>query len=166
MAHRKKSLDSKKRTRRQRAEPDHFALMRKPDVMAPATVRSTCTFFLKATHPEYMPHEIMALVKQGQAQLEPIAPGQVGALILDGFPYTVLGYYTLSEQDAEFEQPPTACSFHGPFYDYCQKKGVSIHELMDAAGDDFDEARQRARRLQEQMARDKVRPPRSRMRKH
>ncbi len=33
--------------------------------------------------------------------------------ILEGFPYTVLGYSTLSAEDADFEQAPDGWSVHG-----------------------------------------------------
>src|SRR5262249_20869448 len=113
MAKRKNTAARGKARNRPATEPNPMDLIREPDVTASAAVRFACTFFLKVTHPDYMPHEVMALVKQRQAQLEPIAPGQVGTLILDGFPYTVLGYYTLVEQEAEYETAPAECSFHG-----------------------------------------------------
>jgi hypothetical protein len=153
MVKRKKTTASGKSRNKHATEPSPIDLIREPDLTAPAVVRFACKCFLKVTHPDYMPHEVMALVKQGQAQFEPIAPGQVGTLILEGFPYTVLGYYTLVEHDAEYERTPAECSFHGPFYDFCRKHGASIDELIDEADEDFDKARHKARKLQEKMAR-------------
>jgi hypothetical protein len=103
-----------KGTARPAKEPSHFDLVREPDVTASATVRFRCGVFVRVTNPEYTPPDVMALVKQGQAQLDPVAPGQVGTLILNGFPYTVLGYYTFAEQDADYERAPDGWSFHGP----------------------------------------------------
>jgi hypothetical protein len=99
-------------------QPSPHDVIRKPDITAVASLGFECALYVKVTHPEYMPHEVMALVKQGQVQLDPIAPGQVGTLILEGFPYTVLGYYTFSEREAEYVEPPRKPSFHGPFYDF------------------------------------------------
>jgi hypothetical protein len=95
------------------AVPGHHDLMRAPDMTATAAVRFTCGVYVRVTHPDYKPHEVVALLEQGQVQMEPLAPGQVGTLILDGFPYTVLGYYTLSAEDARYEQAPAGWSFHG-----------------------------------------------------
>jgi hypothetical protein len=86
--------------------------MRGPDITATAAVRFSCGVFIKVTHPDYKPHEVVALLGQGQVQMEPLAPGQVGTLILDGFPYTVLGYYTFSAEDADYEQAPDRWAFH------------------------------------------------------
>jgi hypothetical protein len=88
-------------------------LMRGPDLTATAAVRFTCGVYVRVTHPDYKPQQVVALLGQGQVQMEPIAPGQVGTLILDGFPYTVLGYYTLSAEDASYEQAPAGWSLHG-----------------------------------------------------
>jgi hypothetical protein len=93
-------------------EPSARDLIRQPHITASATLRFDCALFIKVTHAEYLPQEVMALVKHGQVQLDPIVPGQVGTLILDGFPYTVLGYYTFSEQDAVYEDGPKECAFH------------------------------------------------------
>jgi hypothetical protein len=95
-----------KARRRPAREPSHFDLVRQPDITAPARIRFDCELFVQVTHPDYMPREVIALVKQGQAQLDPIAPCQVGTLILNGFPYTVLGYYTFAAEDAEYDEPP------------------------------------------------------------
>ena len=94
-------------------QPGHHDLMRGPDLTAAATVRFTCGVYVRVTHPDYSPQEVMALLGQGQTQLEPVAPGEVGTLILDGFPYTVLGYYTFSAEDADYEQAPAGWAFHG-----------------------------------------------------
>jgi hypothetical protein len=133
-------------------EPRPHELIRKPDITAVARVRFDCTLFLRVTHPEYMPHEVMALVKRGQAQLDPTAPGQVGTLILDGFPYTVLGYYTVSEQGAEYEDGPRECSFHGPFYDFYRHQAATFQDMVDSVGEDFDKTRQATREMRENMA--------------
>ena len=93
-------------------QPSPQDLIRQPDITASAKLRFDCALFIQVTHPEYPPQQVMALVKQGQVQLDPLAPGQVGTLILDGFPYTVLGYYTFSEQDAAYEDGPKECAFH------------------------------------------------------
>jgi len=66
-------------------QPSPRDVIRKPDIMAFASVGFKCALYVKVTHPEYMAREVMALVKQGQVQLDPIAPGQVGTLILEGF---------------------------------------------------------------------------------
>jgi hypothetical protein len=100
-----------------------------------------------------MPHEVMALVNQGQVQLDPVAPGQVGTLILDGFPYTVLGYYTFTEQDAEYEEAARECSFHGPFYDFYRRQQATIHKMANASAAEFEEARQLTREMHDNMAR-------------
>jgi len=153
-----KATKTVKRTMKQRratersAQPDSRDLIRKPDITAFAKVRFHCAIYIKVTHPEYMPHEVMALVKQGQAQLDPIAPGQVGTLILDGFPYTVLGYYTLSEQEAEYERGPDGCSFHGPFYEFYRREAATFRDMVNSKGQDFEEARRLTRRLRENMA--------------
>jgi hypothetical protein len=133
-------------------EPSPHELIRKPDITAVAKVRFDCALFIKVTHPEYMPHEVMALVKRGQLQLDPIVPGQVGALILDGFPYTVLGYYTVSGQDAEYEDGPRECAFHGPFYDFYRHQAAAFRAMVDSAGEDFEKTRQATRELRENMA--------------
>ena len=86
--------------------PSPVELIRKPDITATARVRFDCALCIKVTHPEYTPREVVALVKQGQVPLDPIAPGQVGTLILDGIPYTLLGYYTFLERDREYEAGP------------------------------------------------------------
>ena len=99
--------------RKAKALPAPNDLMRGPDVTATAAVRFTCGVYVRLTHPDYEPQEVVALLGQGQVQMEPIAPGQVGTLILDGFPYTVLGYYTFSAEDAGYEQAPDGWSFHG-----------------------------------------------------
>jgi hypothetical protein len=99
--------------RKAKALPAPNDLMRGPDVTATAAVRFTCGVYVRLTHPDYEPQEVVALLGQGQVQMEPIAPGQVGTLILDGFPYTVLGYYTFSAEDADYEQAPAGWSFHG-----------------------------------------------------
>jgi hypothetical protein len=87
--------------------------MRGPDLTAAATVRFTCGVYVRVTHPDYSPQEVMALLGQGQTQLEPVPPGEVGTLILEGIPYTVLGYYTFSAEDADYEQAPAGWAFHG-----------------------------------------------------
>ena len=92
--------------------PTQSELMRAPDITATATLRLACGVCVRVTHPEYMPNEVVALIRQGHVQLEPVVPGQVGTLILDGFPYTVLGYYTFSEQNADYEVPPDGWSCH------------------------------------------------------
>ena len=133
-------------------QPNSHELIRQPDITASARLRFECALCIKVTHPEYMPHEVMALVKQGQVQLDPIAPGQVGTLILDGFPYTMLGHYTFLEQDAAYEDSPKACSFHGAFYDFYRHEHGTILEMMNATGEDFEKARQATRELRENMA--------------
>ena len=132
-------------------EPSPGDLIRKPDITAFASVRFDCEVFIKVTNPEYMPHEVMALVRQGQVQLDPIAPGQVGTLILNGFPYTVLGYYTFSEQDAEYQDRLKECSFHGPFYDFYRNKAATFQDMVNTTGEAFDEARQTTQELRENM---------------
>jgi hypothetical protein len=149
-------------------EPSHYDLVREADVTATATVRFAGQVFVRVTHPEYMPHEVMALVRRGQVQLDPVAPGQVGTLILDGFPYTVLGYYTFAEQDAEYERAPDGWSFHGPFYDFYRDQAAMIQGLVNASGEDFDEVRQMTRDLRDNMdkaARPKRRQQRPKARK-
>jgi hypothetical protein len=133
-------------------QPSAHELIRHPHITASARLRFDCALCIKVTHPEYMPHEVMALVKQGQVQLDPIAPGQVGTLILDGFPYTMLGYYTFLEQDGAYEEGPKACSFHGAFYEFYQHKQAAILEMVNATGEDFEKARQATRELRENMA--------------
>jgi hypothetical protein len=76
-------------------------------------VRFTCGVFVRVTHPDFNPQEVVALLGQGQVQLDPLPPGEVGTLILDGFPYTVVGYYTFSAEDADYEQAPAGWAFHG-----------------------------------------------------
>ena len=98
--------------RKARALPAPNDLMRGPDITATAAVRFTCGVYVRVTHPDYQPQQVVVLLTQGQVQMEPLAPGQVGTLILDGFPYTVLGYYTVSAEDADFEQAPDGWSFH------------------------------------------------------
>jgi hypothetical protein len=93
-------------------EPSARDLIRQPHITASARLRFDCALFIKVTHPEYLPQEVVALVKQGQVQIDPLVPGQVGTLILDGFPYTVLGYYTFSEQEAAYEDDPKEYAFH------------------------------------------------------
>jgi hypothetical protein len=133
-------------------QPSPHDLIRKPDITAVARVRFDCALFIKVTHPEYMPHEVMALAKQGQVQLDPVAPGQIGTLILEGFPYTVLGYYTTSEQGAEFEDGPKDFSFHGPFYAFYRHQAAMFQDMANSAGEDFDKTRQATRELRENMA--------------
>jgi hypothetical protein len=103
------------------AEPGHHDLMRGPDMTATAAVRFTCGVYVGLTHPDYKPQQVVALLGQGQVQMEPIAPGQVGTLVLDGFPYTVLGYYTFSAEDAGYEQAPDGWSFHGTSSDKARR---------------------------------------------
>ena len=93
-------------------EPSARDLIRQPHISASARLRFGCALCIKVTHPEFPPQEVVALLKHGQVQLNPILPGQVGTLILDGFPYTVLGYYTFSEQDAAYEDSLKECAFH------------------------------------------------------
>jgi hypothetical protein len=104
-----KTTETRGRTAR---EPSARDLIRQPHITASARLRFECALFIKVTHPEYPPKEVVELLKHGQVQLDPIVPGQVGTLILDGFPYTVLGYYTFSEQDAAYEGGPKECAFH------------------------------------------------------
>src|SRR5262249_28577587 len=73
----------------------------------------TCGVYVRVTHPDFSPQEVVALLGQGQAQLDPVAPGEVGTIILDAFPYTVLGYYTFSAEEADYEQAPAGWTFHG-----------------------------------------------------
>jgi hypothetical protein len=146
------ATNGKKKARPTR-EPSPQDLIRQPDITAPATMRFRCQLFVKVTHPEYMAHEVMALVRQGQVELDPLAPGQVGTLILNGFPYTVVGYYTFSEQDAEYEEVPRECAFHGLFYDFYRDEGAMLQDMVNTSGEDFEMARQRTRELQENMAR-------------
>ena len=145
-------------------QPSPHDVIRKPDITAFASLGFECALYVKVTHPEYMPHEVMALVKQGQVQLDPIAPGQVGTLILEGFPYTVLGYYTFSEREAEFVEPPREPSFHGPFYDFYRRQSATFQDMVDAAGEEFDKARQATRELRENMA--KIVAKRQKRRQH
>jgi hypothetical protein len=133
-------------------EPSLQDLIRQPDITAPATMRLRCQLFVKVTNPEYMAHEVMALVRQGEVELDPLPPGQVGALILNGFPYTVVGYYTFREQDAEYEEAPRECVFHGPFYDFYRDEGALFEDMVNTGGDEFETVRQRTRDLQENMA--------------
>jgi len=133
-------------------QPSPRDLIRKPDITAFARVRFDCAIYIKVTHPEYMPHEVMALVKQGQVQLDPLAPGQLGTLILEGFPYTLLGEYTFSEQDAEYEDGPKECKFHGPFYDFYRHEAATFQDMVNTPGEDFEKARQATRELRENMA--------------
>jgi hypothetical protein len=134
------------------AEPSPRDLIRKPDLTASVRLRFDCALFVRVTHPEYLPHEVMALVRQGQVQMDPLPPGQVGTLILDGFPYTVLGYYTFLEQDAAYQDGPAECSFHGPFYDFYLKKAAAFQDMAQATGDAFEKARQETRQLRDRMA--------------
>ena len=106
-------------------------LMGAPDITATAAVRFSCGVYVKVTHPDYKPQEIVALLGQGQVQMEPLVPGQVGTLILDGFPYTVLGYYTFSVEDADFEQAPVEWSFHGTAND--KARGLTSRRRADSA---------------------------------
>jgi hypothetical protein len=115
-------------------------------------MRFRCQLFVKVTHREYMAHEVMALVKQGHVELDPLVPGQVGALILNGFPYTVVGYYTFREEDAEYEEAPRECAFHGPFYDFYKGEAAMLLDMAAGSGEDFETARRRARVLRENMA--------------
>src|SRR5262249_45013376 len=80
---RKTSIKQGKAAVRSVKEPSLHELLRQPNIVASATLRFACRLFVKVTHPEYLPHEVMALVKQGQAQLDPLVPGQVGTLILN-----------------------------------------------------------------------------------
>jgi hypothetical protein len=137
---------------RSATEPSPQDLIRKPDITASARVRFDCALFIQVTHPEYMPHEVMALVKQGQVQLDPMMPGQVGTLILDGFPYTVLGYYTFAEQDAEVEHGPKECAFHGPFYDFYRHEAATFTNMVNSTSEDFEKTRLATRQLRENMA--------------
>ena len=93
-------------------EPSARDLIRQPHITASARLRFECALCIQVTHPEYLPQDVVALVKQGQIQIEPLVPGDVGALILEGFPYTMLGYYTFSEQEAAFEDDLKQCAFH------------------------------------------------------
>jgi hypothetical protein len=115
--------------------------MRAPDMTASATVRFTCGVYVQVTHPDYKPHEVVALLGQGQVQMDPVAPGQVGTLILEGFPYTVLGYYTLSAEDAGYEQAPAGWSFHGPSHN--EARQLTAKQRKNRAG-----AAKRRRRAQ------------------
>jgi hypothetical protein len=103
----------RRRKARPTAEPTHHDLLRRPDITTAVAVRFSCGVYLRVTHPDYGPAEVIALLGQGQVQLEPLAPGHVGALILDGFPYTVLGYYTFSAVDADLELAPVGWTVHG-----------------------------------------------------
>jgi hypothetical protein len=138
-------------------EPSPEDLMRQPDVTAPAIMRFRCQLCVKVTHPEYLAHEVLALVRQKQVELDPLPPGQVGTLILNGFPYTVVGYYTFREQDAEYEGAPSECAFHGPFYDFYRGEAPLFHEMATSSGDDFEAARHKTRELRESMARAQAR---------
>jgi hypothetical protein len=95
------------------AEPTHHDLLRRPDITTAVAVRFSCGVYLRVTHPDYRPPQVVALLGQGQVQMEPLAPGHVGTLILDGFPYTVLGYYTFSAVDADLELAPVGWTVHG-----------------------------------------------------
>jgi hypothetical protein len=99
--------------RRFATQPSPRELISKPDITATARLRFDCALYIKVTHAEYTPQEVVALIKQGQVPLDPIAPGQVGSLILDGIPYTLLGYYTFADQGGEFEDGPKEVAFHG-----------------------------------------------------
>lgn len=145
-------------------QPSPHDVIRKPDITAFASLGFKCALYVKVTHPEYMPHEVMALVKQGQVQLDPIAPGQVGTLILEGFPYTVLGYYTFSEREADYVEPPRKPSFHGPFYDFYRHQSATFQDMVNTAGEEFDEARLATRELRENMA--KIVAKRQKRRQH
>lgn len=140
-----------KRQTRPTREPSPYDLMRAPDGRATATVRFGCELFVRVTHRDYLPHEVVALVRQGQVQMEPVAPGQVGTLILEGFPYTLLGYYTLAVQDASYEHAPDNWSFHGRFYDFYREQVAAIQGMTNTSGAEFEKARQRTRQLREQM---------------
>jgi hypothetical protein len=96
--------------------------MRGPDLTAAATVRFTCGVYVRVTHPDFSPQEVVALLGQGQAQLDPVAPGEVGTIILDAFPYTVLGYYTFSAEDADYEQAPAGWALHGRADDQARRR--------------------------------------------
>jgi len=128
-------------------------LVRQADITTFASVRFDCEMFIRVTNPEFMPHEVMALVKQGQVQLDPIAPGEVGTLILEGFPYTVLGYYTFLEQDSDYEIGPDDCSFHGPFYDFYADRNDTIQAMVNATAEEFEQVRQTTREMREELAR-------------
>jgi hypothetical protein len=138
-------------------EPSAEDLMRQPDLTAPASMRFTCQLCVKVTHSEYMAHEVMALVQQGQIELDPLPPRQVGALILNGFPYTVVGYYTFREQDVQYEEAPGQCAFHGRFYEIHQDKTAMFHEMVASSMEDFELARQKTRELRENMGTTRVR---------
>jgi hypothetical protein len=137
-------------------------VIREPDLTAPARLRFECELCIKVTHPEYLAHEVLALVRQGQVQLDPVAPGQVGTLILNGFPYTVLGYYTFVERDADFESGPQDCSFHGPFYDRYRDRSATFQDMAKATGEAFDKARQLTQDLRARMDRSGARRPKGR----
>jgi hypothetical protein len=155
-----KTTKSAKKTTTKRAkakgrfapEPSPPDLIRKPDITAFARVRFDCAIFVRVTHPDYRPHEVMALVHQGQVQMDPVAPGQVGTLILNGFPYTVLGYYTCLEQDAEYLDGPRECSFHGPPHDYHRETATAFQGMAKTTGEDFDGARRATRKPREHVA--------------
>jgi hypothetical protein len=87
-------------------EPGHYDVMRNPHIIGVASMRMHGNVFVQIAHPDYTPNQIIALVRQGEIDLEPIAPGEVGTLILNGFPYTVVGYYAFSVVDAECEAAP------------------------------------------------------------
>jgi hypothetical protein len=108
-----KSKSTQRAKSRPAPEPDHHDLIRQPDVTGTVTVRFTCGVYVRVTHPDYSPHDVLTLLGQGQVQLEPLAPGHVGTLILDGFPYTVLGYYTFSAEDANYEHVPAGWWLYG-----------------------------------------------------
>jgi hypothetical protein len=157
----------KARTPQPPSAPD---LIREPDLTASARLRFACDLFLKVTHPEYLAHEVLALVRQGEVELDPVAPGQVGTLILNGFPYTVLGYYIFVERDADYEAGPQDCSFHGRFYERYRDRAATFQDMANAAGEEFDEARRLTQELRAKMTRpaaqpQKRRPPRRKARK-
>jgi hypothetical protein len=87
-------------------EPSHYEVMRSPHLTGIASMRMRGKVFVQITHPDFKPDQIIELVRQGEIDMGPIAPGEVGTLILNGFPYTVVGYYAFSAVDAEYETVP------------------------------------------------------------
>jgi hypothetical protein len=132
-------------------------VIRGPDLTGSAALRFDCDVFVKVSHPDYLAHEVLELVRQRQVDMDPVAPGQVGTLILNGIPYTVLGYYTFVERDAECLEGPKDCSFRGPFYDFYQDEPATLAGLVAACGEDFEKARQAGRELREKMEQTRAR---------
>jgi hypothetical protein len=114
MAKQKKSkrtaVQSGKRKHRTVREPSHYQVLRQPDITALAAVRFAGKVFVQLCHQDYTRADVTKLLRDGQIELDPIAPGQVGALVLNGVPYTVVGYYTFAAQEAEYERGPEAWS--------------------------------------------------------